>query len=193
MGLQPLIAAMPGVTFGPAQDVVTASIIDETSASLGYARALEAEARFGTVAADRLATFVGADRLHLALSCPTDAGPSLDDLLHVIGRDPHADGDLRWLPESLREAALVSVARLALDFDFSATTLPVRALLSLRLFGGKSWSVAPGLPFPAIGDFSAELEIDHPLEPDLRFATVTLRGAIGVGEAAADRILVTAE
>lgn len=140
--------------------------------------ALEAEAAFGPLSARFRATPEGGKRLRIELICDPQNGPSLDDMVHLIGRDAHPDGDLQSVPENLRNAALIGVETASITFDLERSGYPLHATLKLRFLGGRSWSVIPGLDFPEIGDLWATLDIDRPLEPDARFARLSVGGTI---------------
>lgn len=162
-----------GVTFSSVTEVFSAA---RDGLGLMFSTVLETSVQFGSVTVGVVAEVLDENRVRLDFGVD-NAALGLDDIVHLIGQDAHPAGDLQWLPESLRAGPIARLDRLRLILEPSLSHPVTMAEIDLS-FGNAPWPVIPGLAFPTLGSLTAAFMIDHPLEPDLRFAEVTLRGVL---------------
>ena len=176
-----------GVTFSAVTETFSAT---RSAGDLLFDTVLDTSARFGQITIDVRAEAMDADRLRLDFTVE-GKGLGLADIVHLVGQDAHPDGDLQWLPETLRTASLVRLDRLSVTLEPSLSRPVAVAEIDLS-FAGAAWPVIQGLAFPTLQDLKAELRVDHPLEPDLRFAEITLSGAVLISSDPKSTVEITA-
>lgn len=143
---------------------------------------LEATSHFRSIAVKLIATARDENAIKIDFVC-RGLGLTLDDVVHLVGNDAHRDSDLRWLPEHLRDASIVRLEHLVVTLDKSKSIGHAVTRSEVHLaFGDADWQVLPGMDFPTVGNLKAELSVDHPLEPDLRFAEISLSGTLHVAK-----------
>lgn len=108
------------------------------------------------------------------------------DLIAVAGmlgtdHDPH--GDLRWLPEPLRQPDLLTLHRFGFVLSPGGTSKIVDVSVTLGIAEAGRWTLIPGFPYLTVGDLTANLGVRHPLDAGRRRPHVALRGVIGLGGA----------
>jgi hypothetical protein len=108
------------------------------------------------------------------------------DLLHLaplLGTDHDPHGDLRWLPEPLRQPDLLTLHRFGFVVSPDGAEKLLDASVTLGIADSGRWVLIPGFPYLSIGDITAALGVRHPLDPRRRRPHVALRGVIGLGKA----------
>ncbi|MEO0504331.1 MAG: hypothetical protein AAFZ14_13470, partial [Pseudomonadota bacterium] len=143
---------------------------------LSLASSFEAGARIGTVQV-ALRLEPQSDKTLRATFDLEGVSLTLAEVAHLTGTDPVPPGDLRWLPEELRQTDALTLIKLELLLEPSLKKPIKRVEVDVQL-GPGVWQPIPELPFPRLTDVIAQLEVDHPLEPGLRFAEVSLRGQV---------------
>lgn len=169
-----------GLHLGSIYKVVAFSRGSDSTQPLRIAQRYEATAQFGDINVGLSAQLKDGKKLELIFEC-SGVSLGLGQVLHLVGSDPDPAGDLRWMPDGFQDAAKVTVERLVLRLEPSVKHPIAYAEADLTL-GPPEWHVLPDLSFPVIQKPMAILSVDHPMEPDLRFASAALIGDVVVGK-----------
>lgn len=115
--------------------------------------------------------------------------PGLRDLASLLGLmdDPHAD--LQWLPKELQSADLISLSQLKARIEPKDLRKLTYVEVALKFLSGRTWPMIPGCPWLEVGELTAMLEVEDPLQSDYRFPRLTVSGSVvldGVGAGGGD-------
>ena len=163
------------------------------------ARSFEAVFDLGHRTLGIVLTPMGRDQLELDAWFDTGHGPSLGDLFQLLGYASGAQGDIRsdleWLPEELRTGSVVEISSFHAMLQHHSTgnddavTLPGQRSggtniqnirLNLSFLNGHSWNLIPGHDVLKVGQLTAALDVDEPLDPDYRFPRIDVGGVITI-------------
>ncbi len=141
----------------------------------------------------------GHDQLELDVRFDPGEGPSLGDLFKLLGYvttgEQDVRSDLTWLPDELKTGSVLEITDFHTVLRHTSTgneepvTLPglrtggcsiLNIGIGLSFLGGHSWDIIPGHDVLKVGQLTAQLDVDYPLENAYRFPRIDVGGIITI-------------